>query len=68
MVEKNPALPVFHVRRVRSTAGYDANDSPFESKQTEVTLPVCPSRILHLALVLTSYIPMGPSCVPTASL
>jgi hypothetical protein len=54
MVLKKPELPVFHVRRLKSMAEYEARESPLESKQMHVTFPVWPSRILHLAEVLTS--------------
>ena len=68
IVEKNPVFPTFHNLNVRSTAEYEASILPLESKLKHVTFPEWPSKIFHLAEVLTSYIAMGPSCVPTASL
>lgn len=39
IVEKNPVLPTFQRRTVRSTAEYEANRFPLESKERHVTLP-----------------------------
>lgn len=61
IVEKKPVLPTFQSLSVRSTAEYEASIFPRESNVKQVTLPECPSKIFHLAEVLTSYIAMGPS-------